>query len=156
MAFLNTMTTRTLLTALLFGATAFAQTVTGTFATAKLSGREVREIIAGVEQSAYDTPTSWEAELRVRRVDLGGSSGLVIRGTSLLCGATGNCQMWVFRKTNDKWVPLFQDAPIAGRFDFGATVTNGVKDLTITANLSADTIKRTIYKFDGRVYKAQP
>src|SRR5579862_6292723 len=102
-AFLNTMTTRTLCTALLFGAAAFAQTVTDTFAAAKLSGREVREIIAGVEQSAYDTPTSWETELRVRRVDLGGSSGLVVRGTSLLCGATGNCQMWVFRKTNEKW-----------------------------------------------------
>ena len=126
-----------------------------TFAAAKLSAKEAREIIDGVQFSAFDTPDLWEKELRVRRVDLGGSPGLVIRGTKLLCGATGNCQIWVFRKVNDKWISLFgnEDAPIAEGFQLGPEITRGVKDFTISTNMSADSTKRTTYKFDGKVYR---
>ena len=152
---LETITTRTLFVVLLIGGVAFAQAVTETFANAKLSGKEIREIIAAVEQSADDTPVSWEKELRVRRVDLGGGAGLVVRGTRLLCGATGNCEMWVFRKAKDRWVSLFEDPPIAEGFEFASAVTNGVRNLTVTANFSADTIKRTSYKFDGSMYRVQ-
>ena len=143
------------ITLLLIGHTGPAQTVTETFTTAKLSASEIRGIIAAVDQTAYDTPNSWEKELRVRKVDLGESRGLVVRGTSLLCGATGNCQMWVFRMTNDGWMSLFEDAPIAEAFAFGPSVTDGIKDLTITKNLSAQLIKRTRYRFDGTVYRQQ-
>jgi hypothetical protein len=69
-----------------------------TFAAARLSAKEIREIVAEVEQSAYDTPDSWESELRVQRVDLGACPGIIVQGSKLLCGGTGNCQTWVFRK----------------------------------------------------------
>jgi len=128
-----------------------------TFSFAKLSAKEVQEIIAGVEKSAFDTPDSWEKELRVRRVDLGNAPGVVVRGTALLCGGTGNCQIWVFRSVSGKWVSLFGDAgaPVAEGFQLGPTATQGIKDLTISANVSAEGAKRTTYKFEGKVYRAK-
>jgi hypothetical protein len=127
------------------------------FAVAKLSAREIRQILGGVEQSAYDTPDSWQTELRLRRVDLGGSAGLVVQGSSMLCGGTGNCQTWVFRKSNDHWISMMagDQAPIVSAFAFGPGVTRGIPDLTIVANLSATDSKRTTFRFDGKFYRAQ-
>jgi hypothetical protein len=152
---------KTKISILLFVAAALAQMqtvgVNETITAAKLSASEVREIIMGVEQSAFDTPDSWEKELRVRRVDLGNGRGLVVRGTALLCGATGNCQIWVFRSVNGRWVSLFggEEAPVAEGFQLGPASTNGVKDLTISVNVSADAGKIVTYKFDGKVYRAK-
>jgi len=128
-----------------------------TFAAAGLSAKEIREITDGVEQSAFDTPDSWESELRVRRVDLGNLSGIVVQGTKLLCGGTGNCQTWVFRKAEGKWVSMFDgaQAPIADSFQLGPTSTGGVKDFTITANTSAKASHRVTYKFDGKLYRSK-
>jgi hypothetical protein len=144
---------------LLFASTASAQTQTAapseTFAAAKLSAQEVREILAGVEASAFDRPDSWEAELRVSRVDLGAGRGLVVRGTKLLCGGTGNCQTWVFRNVRGRWVSLFTEAPLGESFQLGPAVTGGIKDFTIVANVSAESGKRVTYKYDGKVYRAK-
>ena len=127
-----------------------------TFAAAGLTAKEVREITDGVEQSAYDTPDSWTSELRVRRVDLGSAPGIVVQGTELLCGGTGNCQTWVFRKAAGKWVSMFADqAPLADSFQFGPTSTGGVKDFIITTNSSAEASQRVIYKFDGKLYRTK-
>src|SRR5882724_6976050 len=78
-----------------------------TFPAAKLTAAEQKEIIDQVESTSFDAPDSWETELRVRRVSLGESDGLVIRGTHLLCGGTGNCETWVFRNSQGKWLNLF-------------------------------------------------
>jgi hypothetical protein len=128
-----------------------------TFAGAHLSAKEIHEITDGVEQSAYDIPDSWESELHVRRVDLGNIPGIVVQGTKLLCGGTGNCQTWVFRKAEGKWVSMFggDQAPIADGFQLGPTSTGGVKDFTITANSSAEASHRVTYKFDGKLYRAK-
>ncbi len=124
-------------------------------AAANLSAKELREIIAGVKKSAYDTPESWSQELRLRRVDLGNGPGIVVQGTSLLCGATGNCQIWVFRKAHATWVSLFphDHAILAEGFNLGPVVTRHVRDLTIETNLSAEQRKRVTYKFDGTRYR---
>lgn len=126
-------------------------------AAAKLSAKETREIIAEVKKSAYDTPKSWNTELRLRRIDLGNGPGIVVQGTGLLCGGTGNCQIWVFRKANNNWVPLFANdqATLAEGFDFGPVVTHHIKDLTIGVNSSANESKRIIYKFDGGQYRTR-
>jgi len=126
-------------------------------AAATLSGKEMREIIAGVKNSAYDMPKSWSAELRLRRIDLGSGPGIVVQGTSLLCGGTGNCQIWVFRKANTNWVSLFANdhAVLAEGFNFGPTVTHHIKDLTILTNLSAEGSKQVTYRFDGRLYRTR-
>ncbi|HEY6861430.1 MAG TPA: hypothetical protein VI358_16795 [Pseudolabrys sp.] len=124
---------------------------------ANLSAKEIREIIAGVKKSAYDIPKSWRNELRLRRVDLGNGPGIVVQGTNLLCGATGNCQTWVFRKANANWVSLFADdeALLAEDFNFGPSITRHIKDLTIVTNLSAEESNHVTYKFDGRLYRAR-
>ncbi len=146
---------------LLFGGTALSQLQTvgphETFAVAKLSPKDIHEIIEGVQDTAFDVPDSWEKELRVRRVDLGGSRpGLVVRGTQLLCGATGNCQLWIFRRVDNKWMSLFGDhnAPVVESFQLGPSITHGIKDLTVVANLSAGVAKRVRYTFDGKSYRA--
>ena len=126
-----------------------------TFAGAKLSTKEAREIIGAVELSAYDTPDSWKKELRVRRVDLSGYQGLVVQGSNLLCGGTGNCQIWIFRKAGDRWVSMFgsDSAPIAEGFQLGPSTTQGVKDLTLVTNSSAEGDERAVYRFDGKQYR---
>jgi hypothetical protein len=128
-----------------------------TFAAARLSAKEVQEIVAEVEQSAYDTPDSWESELRVKRVDLGQSPGLIVQGSKLLCGGTGNCQTWVFRKAGEKFLSLMpkDQVPIAEGFSLGPNVTAGIKDFAISANTGAESGKNITYKFDGKFYRAK-
>ena len=38
----------------------------------------------------------------MQRVELGGGPGLVVGGTKLLCGATRNCQTWMFLNWNNR------------------------------------------------------
>jgi AraC-like DNA-binding protein len=120
-----------------------------------LSAEERRQIIAAVARSAFDTPDSWEDELSASRVDLGASPGIVLRGTKLLCGGTGNCQLFVMRKTNGTWVSLFGDeqAPLAESFELGPGATRGIKDLTVVTNSSAEASQKAAYRFDGQVYR---
>ena len=126
-----------------------------TFAASKLSAAEIHDIVAETEKSAYDFPDSWVAELRVKRVDLGATTGIVVRGSNLLCGATANCQTWVFRKVGNHLVSLFEgeQAPIAESFRFEAHTTAGIKDLTIRANSSAEAVTSVTYAFDGHFYR---
>jgi len=128
-----------------------------TFAVAGLSAEEVREILRDIERSAYDTPESWSVELRTKRVDLGVSLGIVVQGTDLLCGGTGNCQLFVFQKAHGHWVSMFEggQAPIVAAFRFGPGVSHGIKDLTVTTNMGADSAKPGMYEFDGRYYRAK-
>ena len=125
-----------------------------TFQSAKLDTAAIKEISEAIEPTAFDTPDSWESELRVRRVRVGESSGLVLQGTKLLCGATGNCQTWVFRRTDDHWLSLFENqAPIASGFGFDEKTTNGIKRLVVMANSSAADSQYVVYDFDGRLYR---
>jgi hypothetical protein len=120
-----------------------------------LTSTEVQEITKQVEQSAYDTPDDWKKELRVRRVGLGNGPGLIVHGSNLLCGGTGNCQIWVFCKTGHRWVSLFPSdlVALAESFQLGPGVTGGIKDLTILANSGAETGATATYKFDGKFYR---
>lgn len=125
-----------------------------TFTAAKLTKKEIARIIPVLEQLAYDTPDSWNTELGARRVDLGNSEGFVLEGTNLLCGGSGNCQIFVFRKVHDQWVSLFQvEAPIEDAFTFGPGMTNGTKDLNVAYHESAEAVHRVRYRFDGQFYR---
>jgi len=127
-----------------------------TFSAGRFTPKDVSSIVAAIESSAYDIPDSWERELRVRRVDLGAQPGLILQGTNLLCGATGNCQLWVLRKLNGKWVSLFamEQAPIVEGFQLGPGITHSIKDLIIVTNTSAEHNHRVIYRFDGNAYQS--
>jgi hypothetical protein len=120
-----------------------------------LSAEERRQVIDAVARCAFDTPDSWDDELLATRVDLGASPGIILRGTKLLCGGTGNCQLFVMRKTNGIWVSLFGDgqAPLAESFELGPGVTLGIKDLTVVTNSSAEASHRVAYQFDRQVYR---
>ena len=128
---------------------------TDTFAAANLSRPDVQQILKQVEQSAYDVPEDWKSELRVKRVDLGSSPGVILQGSKLLCGATGNCQVWVFRKLGSKWLSLLpgDEAPIAEGFQLGPAKSRGIKDFTIVTNSSAEAATTITYCFDGRFYR---
>ena len=127
-----------------------------TFAAAKLTQKDVSQLIPALEELAYDTPDSWNTELRAKRIDLGSSPGLVLEGTNLLCGATGNCQIFVFRRVNDRWISLFQgQPPICDAFTFGPGTLNGIKNLTVATNQSAETAQRVTYQFDGQFYRSK-
>jgi hypothetical protein len=146
---------------LLLGTTALAQEESlgpgDNVASARLSAKEFREIVKVVEGTAYDTAESWRKELRLRQVDLGRSAGLIVQGSDLLCGGTGNCQTWIFRKFKDRWVPMFagEQAPLAERFQLGPSTTRGIKDLTILTNSSGEASVRVAYKFDGMLYRSK-
>jgi hypothetical protein len=127
-----------------------------TLAKLGLPQAELTQVISGVEAAAYDSPDSWEKELRARKISLGAVPGLVLQGTDLLCGATGNCQIFVFRRVGEKWLALFEgeEAPVVEGFSFGPGLAQGIKDLHVISNSSADKSTQATYRFDGKFYRA--
>jgi hypothetical protein len=126
-----------------------------TFRAAKITPAETKQIIGQVEATSFDSPDSWESELRARRVQLAGSDGLVVQGAKLLCGGTGNCQTWVFRRDGSGWANMFHDqAPIASGFGFEQQASRGVSNLVMVVNSSAETSRYSIFQFDGKFYVA--
>jgi hypothetical protein len=124
-----------------------------TFSAVGLARADQQQILKQVETSSFDIPDSWLAELRVGRVSLGTSAGLVVRGTQLLCGGTGNCQTWLFQRGNGKWRNMFDgEAPVVS--SVGLVRQNAaVRDLVTTTHLSAERELWTRYRFDGHVYR---
>jgi hypothetical protein len=126
---------------------------TETLQQAELSVSEVKQVLGQVEQTAYDTPESWQKELRIRRVSLGSVDGLVLQGTSLLCGATGNCQTWVFRRIGTRWVCLFRgQAPLASGFGFELQARQRIRNLVLSSHVSADETDYAVFTYNGRAY----
>jgi hypothetical protein len=127
-----------------------------TLAKLGLPQAELTQVISGVEAAAFDSPDSWEKELRARRISLGSAPGLVLQGSDLLCGGTGNCQVFVFRRVGKDWLSLFeaQQAPVVEGFSFGPGLTQGIKDLHVVSNNSADKSTQATYRFDGKLYRA--
>ena len=126
-----------------------------TLLAAALSAGEISDIIGQVESTGFDTADDWQRELRARRLRLGDSEGLLVRGTRLLCGGTGNCQTWLFRRGEGKWRSLFADqAPIGASIAFAGVRHQGLPDLVIDAHVSASASHRTNFAFDGRFYRA--
>jgi hypothetical protein len=126
-----------------------------TFKAEKLGASEKGEIWRELGKGSFDAPDSWEDEVRVRRISLGAADGLVVQGVRLLCGATGNCQTWVFRRLMGHWSSLFAgQAPLASGFGFDEPASHGIKRLVISSNASAEAGEYRVYEFDGRFYRA--
>jgi hypothetical protein len=126
---------------------------TETFQQAKLTSAEFKQILKQVKSSAFDIPQSWEKELRVRPVLLQSVRGLIVQGTDLLCGGTGNCQTWVFRNYRGRWVSLFRDqAPLASGFGFTMRAQQGIPEFFVGASISADQATYTYFSYNGRAY----
>jgi len=127
-----------------------------TVSAAGLAAAEKRAILDQLDKTSFDTPDSWDTEALIRHVRLGDSDGLVIQGSKLLCGATGNCEIWVFRKTPNGWRNLFNgNAPLASAFGFDSVKSNGVPNLVLETHVSADVTRRTVFAFNGSAYQAR-
>jgi len=122
----------------------------------RLTPAESQQLFGELESHSFDVPDSWEKEIRGRRVSLGpGADGIILQGTDLLCGATGNCQTFVLRRANGRWTSLFeQDAPLAASFALLETSSSQIRDLLVATNESAESIKYTLYTFAGAFYRA--
>ena len=126
-----------------------------TLSGANLPKDAIQQILKEIEASAYDTPKSWEAELRIEHLQLGDAPALVVKGSDLLCGPTANCQVWVFRRSAGGWRLLLDPGQplIVDSVMFGPKKTRGVEDLVATTNWSTSSAKKYTYKFDGAVYR---
>jgi hypothetical protein len=120
-----------------------------TFAAAGLRRPELAKLFAEVARTAFDTPESWTSELRVRRIESGGESYLIVRGTDLLCGGTGACELWLFIRRGGRWSNAIADeAPVVEWVCFGADSSHGRRDLiAVTGGCLAT------YRFDGHAYR---
>jgi hypothetical protein len=123
---------------------------------AETGGKGSQPTRPDVGELAYDIPASWNTELRAKRVDLGSSPGLVPEGTDLLCGGTGNCQIFVFRRVNNRWISLFKgQARICEAFTIGPGTYKRHKELKGATNQSAETAQRVAYQFEGRFHRSK-
>jgi hypothetical protein len=115
----------------------------------------IEQILQQVEVTSFDFPDSWEEELRARSLPLGDSEGLVVQGSRLLCGGTGNCQTWLFLKADREWRTLFEEqAPIGSGFTFSPNIHHALHDFVVDSNTSAAASRRTVFVFDGAYYRA--
>jgi hypothetical protein len=127
-----------------------------TIAAAHLSPGETEQILGEIEKTCFDVPEDWAKELRLRRVPFAGGEALVLRGTNLLCGGTGNCQTWLFRRANSRWANLIEgEAPVVAGFGVRRTVGRQLPDVVATAHVSAGASSDVVYVFDGTVYRAK-
>ena len=124
-----------------------------TLATARLTGADQKQVPDQVNMTSFDAPDSWGAELRARRISPGRTDGLLVRGTRLLCGATGNCETWVFRHANQRWLNMFDgQAPVVSSIGL-VRQTKEIRDVVVTAHVSANATTWTQYAFDSRFYR---
>jgi hypothetical protein len=123
-----------------------------------LARSEFEEIVAEVEKTSFDVSDNWEAELRLRPIPMGKSEGLIVRGSTLLCGATGNCQTWLMRRENGRWMSLFVTGgatpPIITGFGFGDHISHELPDVIVAAHISANLSSYDVYVFDGHAYQS--
>lgn len=125
-----------------------------TFRKANLSPGEMKEIFEQVERTSFDSPDSWESELRIRRQQVGGSEGLIVQATKGLCGATGNCEIWVFRRGDGKWLSMFEEhAPMIAGFAFTKEQSHGVENFIGVGHMSPESTTYVVFRFDGRFYR---
>lgn len=68
------------------------------------------------------------------------------------CGAHGNCPHWIYRKTGGEYNLLLRT--IGQELKLEKTSTKKFRDLRSSGSSSASEYNWTIYKFDGKTYKA--
>ncbi len=126
-----------------------------TLASMGLSEGEIARIteISGVDASA----------VLARHVDMGegADNGLAVQGNGLdLCGATGNCASWFFRKAGGQWQLAAPDSPGLGEstgvfvamFAFVPPKHNGFFEMILMNHLSVAEYPFEVWWFDGTKY----
>ena len=117
-----------------------------------LLDKEVQEAMTGDGSTSVGDMTEG---VTVKKIDLNkdGQSEYLATLSPFLCGVTGNCLTWVYRKTGDEYRLLLRTS---GRdLLLEKTSTGGFRDLRMEAGHSADKQDFSIYKFDGNKYLAR-
>ena len=128
-----------------------------TFESAQISKAAQAQIAEMLEGSSADWDRARMAQLRARRVLLtpGKKDGLAVLSTaSADCGATGNCFFSILQQAGDGWKVLLPDATIDG-FAITKDVHNGLYDVKLSANQSAETSMISVMEFNGTEYHAR-
>jgi hypothetical protein len=100
------------------------------------------------------------AQIQIKAVDLGdnGSREFVAQGVGVgptppsLCSPTGNCEVWVFRRSGDKYSVILHRTATES-FTIQPTITNGFHDLVLNQHGSATDQGLTLYRFDSSKYR---
>ena len=93
----------------------------------------MKQIYEQVESTSFDTPDSWEKELRARRVSLRNDKGLVVQCSRLQRG-------WQLpnlgpANSGGEWINLFDnEAPVASEFSFLPEAHSGHKDFVVAVS----------------------
>lgn len=94
-------------------------------------------------------PIALRSTVKFVRLDGRGRNGIEVKSVPPWCGATGNCEVWIFdSKTGDLLVH-------GDGWDYGfrRTTHHGVLDFYVRSNMSAGTGTLDEYQFDGKVYQ---
>jgi hypothetical protein len=92
---------------------------------------------------------------RVARValhDTGKTEILVQASDNCHCGATGNCDLWVVRRTQKGFEVLLEIQAVL-EVSIEPSSTNGYRDLMTSTHESAFMTDLTLHKFDGKQYQ---
>jgi hypothetical protein len=71
-----------------------------------------------------------------------------------LCGATGNCEFWVYRVQRGKYGQVLETG-LVREFGFLKATTNGLPDLVLWSHGSAQRYPGALWQFDGSVYESR-
>jgi hypothetical protein len=80
-----------------------------------------------------------------------GSEQLVVRGTFPLCGATGNCSVWIFARESERLRLLLRTG--GSVFIVSANSSQGFHDIVTGWHVSAFETGFGLYRWDGIRYK---
>lgn len=99
-------------------------------------------------------PTRGETtKMEAYRVQNGGSFLVAVRGrSSCFCGATGNCEFWVYRPQRGKY-EIILHADMVNNFGFLKDRTDRYRDLVLWSHGSAFRSPARLFQFDGKEYK---
>jgi hypothetical protein len=117
-----------------------------------LQDKEVQEAMTGDGGPSVGDITEG---VTVKKIDLNkdGQPEYLATLGPFLCGTTGNCLTWVYRKTGDEYKLLLRTS--GRQLLLEKSSTGGFRDLRMEAGHSADKQDFSIYKFDGNKYLAR-
>lgn len=94
------------------------------------------------------------SELRIERVRIGPEKrGILVQGSAVcMCGATGNCDFWLF---DEDWngIRLVLKTTAIQSFDFEKSISHGYFDLILGSHDSASERYLQQFQFDGNRYR---
>jgi hypothetical protein len=71
-----------------------------------------------------------------------------------LCGATGNCEFWVYRVQGGRYEQVLETG-LVREFGFLKATTNGLPDLVLWSHDSAQRYPGALWQFGGSVYESR-